>query len=318
MAMILIKKMKHRFLLLLLLITFSTFAQDSTTVDTNFDKTNKNDKGFTFGLYIGTLFANQYTATMYDGYGFDVDGNKLNWENSFMNQKINIQNGGYGYPGQPDLIAQELKVDPQTWVFDQSDMPTNMRYTPAFSVGLAGKYSVDKKNAILLNVNASKLNISGNFVIITPLSNTGSTTQLNDRIKTFGIKGGEQRLIIQLGYQHLFGDNEKFNFFLEGGLNATLAKFDRNNIVINNLQIDLVAYNNSVYYPTNVPVKKPIGIGFGVFTGMGVNINFNPKTVIQLVYNPTFEKINMGQSPALKLQNSIGVRLFYDMFGSPK
>jgi hypothetical protein len=308
--------MKHWTIILLLFITFNTFAQDSLSV--NSSNTKNSQKGFTFGLYIGTLFANQYTATMYDGYGFDIDGNKLNWDNSFMNQKINVQNGGYGYPGQPDLIAQELKVDPQTWVFDQSDMPTNMRYTPAFSVGLAGKYSVDKKNAVLLNVNASKLNISGNFVIITPQSNSASSTQVNNRIQTFGIKGGEQRLVMQLGYQHLFGDNEKFNFFLEGGLTATLAKFDKNNILINNLQIDLVAYNNSVFYPTNVPVKKPIGIGFGVFTGMGVNINFNPKTVIQLVYNPTFEKINMGQSPTIKLQNSIGVRLFYDMFHSSK
>jgi hypothetical protein len=299
-------------LLLFLFITISAFAQDSTDYDTN--QINPASKsGFHFGLYIGVLFANQYTAGMYDGYGFDADGNKNNWDNSWMNQKINLQYGGYGYAGQQDQIAQQLKVDPQTWIFDQSDMPTNMRYTPAFNVGLTGRYSVDKKNAILLNVNASKLSIGGNFVILTPQSNSASATQINNQIQTFAIRGGELRLILQLGYQRLMGDNEKFNFLVEGGLNATLAKFNQNQIMINNLTIDLTQYNNSVLFPTAVPVKRPIGIGFGAFTGFGVNANMNPKTIIQFVYSPTFEKINMGINPQIKLQNGIGVRLFYNL-----
>ena len=308
--------MKYRLLLVLLLLTMSTFSQDSVNVSSG---NNKDSKGFKFGLYIGSLFANQYTANMYSGYGFDVDGNINSWDNSWMNQKINVQYGGNGNSALTDQIAQALKVDPQTWPFSQLDMPINMHYTPAFSVGLCGNYSVDKRNAILLNVNASKLNASGNFTIETLQTSSGSSTQMNNNnTQTFGIIGGEQRLVMQLGYQHLFGDGDKFNFFLEGGLTATLAQFSKNSILINSLAIDLVQYNNSVYFPTAVPVKRPVGIGFGAFTGMGINVNFNPKTVIQLVYNPTFEKINIGQSPTIKLQNSIGLRLFYDMFHSSK
>jgi hypothetical protein len=43
--------------------------------------------------------------------------------------------------------------------------------------------------------------------------------------------------LLQFGYQHLFGENEKFNFFAEGGLNISIAKFDKNEILINNLDV---------------------------------------------------------------------------------
>lgn len=308
------KKIKVASLLLLHFVSIHAFSQD--TIDNNVNDVNLgNKRKFHFGLYLGVLFANQSTAPLYDGYGFDIDGNKNNWDNSFMNQKINIQYGGYGYSGQTDQIAQELKVDPGTWTFSQDNMPINMRYMPAFNVGLSGRYSVDNKNAILFNVNASKLTIAGNFNIRTPQSQTGSSTQINNSLQTFAIKGGELRLAIQVGYQHLFGEGEKFNFLIEGGLNGTLAKFNQNQILINNLTIDLTAYNNSALLPSTVPFKNPIGIGFGGFTGLGVHANMNPKTIIQLVYSPTFEKINLGKEPRpqIKLQNSIGLRFFYNL-----
>ena len=305
--------LKASSLLLSVLIAVNAFAQDDMGNSAN-QADLQDTKGFHFGLYIGGLFANQYTANLYDGYGFDVDGKKNNWDNSFMNQKINLQYGGKAYSGQTDYIAQELKVDPGTWTFSEIDMQQIiMRYTPAFSVGLTGRYTVDTKNAILINVNASKLNISGSFNIHTMPSNSGSNNQTTKTLQPFPIKGSEQRLIMQLGYQHLFGDGP-INFLLEGGLHATLTKFDKNVVQINNLTIDLTSYANSVYFASATPFKRPVGIGFGAFGGMGVNLSMNPKATIQLVYSPTYEKINIGENPQHKLQNSIGIRLYYSMF----
>ncbi|MES2284953.1 MAG: hypothetical protein V4547_04630 [Bacteroidota bacterium] len=268
-------------------------------------------KGLRLGLYVGSYFANQYTSSIYDGYGFDIDGNKNNWENSLMNQKINMEYGGYGFQGAPDLIAQELNLDYHTWTFNASDMPLNMRYTPSFSVGLNCIYSVDVKNAILLNVNLAKLNIGGNFTIITP-QQSGSS-QINDRIKTFAIKGVEQRMMFQFGYQRILGDNEKVNFFVEGGLHVTVTKFDKNEILINTLKIDLTTYYNSVAYSSALLVKKPIGTGLGVFAGFGTNLTINPKFTLQLLYSPTYERVNIGINPRLKLQNAIGLRAYYNL-----
>lgn len=300
-----------------IIVTLPAISQDSLAVieDDYIGDEEDSKSAFTFGLHIGTLIANQHTASMYDGYGFDIDGNKNTWASSLMNQKINNEYGGR-ISGQPvDRIAEELNVDPYTWIFDESDMPTNMRYTVAFAVGLSASYSVDNSNAILLNVNAAQLAITGNFTITTPQTNSASATQINKNINTFAIVGGEQRLILQLAYQHIFGGGEKFGALVEGGLHATLAKYDKNIININNLTIDLTEYYNNVN-SFALPVRKPTGMGFGAFGSVGVNANMSPQATIQLIYSPAFVKVNMGLDRQYKLQHGIGLRLFYDIFGS--
>ncbi|MES2592672.1 MAG: hypothetical protein V4608_12375 [Bacteroidota bacterium] len=306
-------KLYFKLLLLITLLICSMPAISQETDNNEIDNSSyvAPKKGFRLGLYVGSYFANQYTANMYDGYGFDIDGNKNSWDNSLMNQKINMEYGGKGYAGQTDQIALALNVDPQTgWTFDESDMPTNVRYNPSFAVGLDCIYSVDVKNAIIFNVNLAKINSSGNFTIVTPQQN--NTTQINDRIKTFSIRGSEQRMLLQFGYQRILGDNEKVNFFVEGGLHFTLAKYDKNEILINTLKIDLTSYYNNVAYSSALILKKPIGTGMGVFGGIGTNLTINPKFTIQLLYSPTYERINIGINPRLKLQHAIGLRVYYN------
>ena len=211
-------------IILLLLLLNASFIGAQETNENNTDIPVK-AKGFHFGLYIGSYFANKYTASLYDGYGYDIDGKRNSFLNSFMYNKIILEYGG-GYPGTVDQVAQALNVDPGAWNFSESDMPVNMKYVPSFYLGLQSRYTVDKKNAILINVNAAKINISGNFTITTtPVS---GSTQINKAIRTFAIKGEEQRLILQFGYNRILGDNEKVNFYVEGGLNITLTKFSKN------------------------------------------------------------------------------------------
>jgi hypothetical protein len=293
--------------LLLALFIQPSIAQESGSEETE-ERAPLKTKGLNLGLHLGCYFANKYTAKLYDGYGFDVDGKRNSFENSFMYNKIVLEYGG-GY-GQPDLIAQALGVQHGEWTFNESDMPVNMRYAPAFLIGLAGRYSVDKNNAILLNINACKLNITGNFTITT-LPPTNST-QINKSIKTGSIKGVEQRLFFQVGYQRLFGESEKMNFLLEGGLHVTLAKFDKNEILIaETLLIDLTSYYYQPGYPAYA-VRKPIGVGFGAFAGLGVNFNVNELCKLQFVYNPSYEGVNIGPDPKLKLQHGVGLRIFYN------
>ena len=262
---------------------------------------------------MGSYFANKYTSGVYDGYGFDMDGVRINvFEKSWMYEKIINQYGG-GY-GQTDLIAQALNVNPRNssspgWDFTKNDMPVNMRYTASFLFGLQCRYSVDPKNAISLNVNASKLNVSGNFTISTTPP-TGSS-QINNSIQTFGIKGGEQRLMIQIGYNRLFGDNETINFFAEGGLNMTYSQFDKNEILINNLKIDLTEFYDYQGIQAGF-TRLPRGMGFGVYAGLGINIAMGEKFTIQLIYSPSYEGIKIGDNPKLKWQNSVGLRAYYN------
>src|SRR6218665_1369204 len=225
----------YRFLkitMLLLLAGIRGFAQEDNNYDSDGNPLdNANRKGFNIGLHLGCLFANKYTAGIYDGYGFDPDGNRNSFENSFIYNKIVVEYGG-AY-GQPDLIAEALGVQHGEWSFNESDMPVNMRYSPAFLFGLQFRYSVDKRNAILLNVNGTQLNITGNFTISThPISNS---TQINDAIKTCNINGVEKRVMFQLGYQRLLGESEKINFLVEGGLNVAMAKSDKTQTTVGDL-----------------------------------------------------------------------------------
>ena len=294
----------------------SAIAQDAATDDSD-DSQLMEKKGFHFGFFIGPYWANKYTANLYNGYGLDANGGQNEFSNSLMYRNIvDYYGGGYG---QVDQIAQALGVDPQnggtgnTWHFSESDMPQNMHYTIAFLVGLNGRYSVDKKSAILLNVNATKLKVAGNFTIETDVN--PNQNQLNAGVNTFDIVGGEQRMMFQFGYNRILGDNKRLNFFMEGGLNATLAKFDKNYIQIKNLKIDLTTVYippGSSQYPSTVYFPNHIGIGFGAFGGAGFNITMSPKWTVQLLYTITYDKINIGINPLYKLQHQAGIRCYYN------
>ncbi|HKC68748.1 MAG TPA: hypothetical protein VKG26_10995 [Bacteroidia bacterium] len=297
---------------LFLFFTSTSLAQqDSTDTDDNDNKkpNNKSLKGFHLGLQAGTLFANKYTAGLYNGYGLDASGNQNTFYNSVMYNQIVYNYGGGN--GQPDRIAQALNVNPGQWSFDQSCMPINLKYNVSIMVGLNTRYCFDNKNAIILNVNGTKLNVNGNFTIYTSNANTSSSFQGSANVQTFVINGTEQRLMSQLGYQRILGDNDMFNFFVEGGIDLTLAKFLNDRATINNLVIDLTPtylVNNYGY------IRSPhlIGIGVGAFAGLGINLTLSSKYTIQLLYNPSFDKINIGAAPKYTLQQSIGLRAYYN------
>jgi hypothetical protein len=265
---------------------------------------------FLTGVYIGSYFANNNTASAYNGYGFDPDGNRNLFVNSLMYQKIINEYGGRY--GQPDMIAAALGVDQGQWDFNESDMPTNMRYVPSIMVGLNFKLPVTKKSAFIFNVNAARLGIEGNFTIST-LRPPTTNPAFNNNIHVFGIRGSEQRLLFQLGFQQVFGVSDKINVFAELGLNATLTKYDRNTIFINGLQIDLMHYVNQTLYPSPYPYRRPVGFGIGAFAGLGVNMEVNPKITLQFLYSPSHERVKIANSSNLKLQHALGMRVYYKL-----
>ncbi len=263
---------------------------------------------FETGIYIGAYFANKSTASIYDGYGFDPNGVKNDFANSFMNQTINYNYGGGN--GQPDLIAQALNVNHGDWSFDQTDMPLKMKYNPGIIIGIHTKYGFTKKDALILNVSGTRLTVTGDFTITLNTTPVGNTQPGYINAPTFAITGGEQRVLFQMGYRRILGNNERINFFIEGGAELDMAKLIKNQLTINNLQIDLTTYYS--YPQWNVFRAKHLsGVGLGAFGGLGLNLSVNPKCNIQLVYNPSYEKINIGINTKIKLQNTIGLRIYY-------
>ena len=292
-------------LILAFLFSIPVFSQDDDDSDTRLPRRKSK---FLTGLYVGSYFANKYSANTYDGYGFDSYGNRNSFLNSFMYQKIiNEYGGGYG---QRDYIADAIGVDQGQWEFNESDMPFNMRYIPAIQVGANFKIPIARRSSVLVNVNGTKLGIEGNFTITT-LKPNNTNPAVNTNVQTFSIRGGEQRLHFQLGFQQLFGEDEKFNFLFEGGLVGTLTKFDKNTIDINALPIDLTYYVNQTINPAPFPTRRPIGFAVGAFAGLGINLDVSDKFNVQLLYSPSFEKINIGTNRKHKFQHAIGLRVYY-------
>jgi hypothetical protein len=299
--------LKNSFLFLLLMNVSSAMSQDNSDSD-NTENTGP-QKHWKIGMYVGSYFANKYTASAYDGYGFDITGKRnQTFESSYMYEKIINEYGGYNGYG-IDQIAAALNVNHGDWFFTKDDMPVNMHYTPAFILGIEGRYSVDKKNAVELNMNFAKITANGNFTITTRPP-TGST-QINNSIQTFGIKGGEQRLMLQLGYCRLLGDNENLNFLIEGGMNVTYAKFSTNQILINTLKIDLTGFYDFQGIQANY-TKKPVGFGLGAYGGFGLNFSSSNSYTVQLVYNPSYEGIKIVENSKLKWQHAIALRAYYN------
>ena len=292
------------------LFSFFTTISFSQDIGETPAKKSKGAKGFHAGLFVGSYYANKYTSKLYDGWGYDVDGKRNDFTNSFMNRRINYDFGG-GY-GQIDQVALALGVNHGEWSFDETDMPTKMKYTSTFIYGVQMNYGFTKKDALVININAAKINAGGNFTITVLNPLIGPQQPGYKDLRTFSITGSEQRLIMQTGYRRILGENEILNFFVEAGPSFNFTKYIRNQITINNLPIDMAFYYTQQYYPT-YRASYLRGTGWGAFGSIGLNLTANPKWTLQFLYNPSFEKINIGEEPKITLQNSFGLRAFYNL-----
>lgn len=303
---------------LLICLCFSTFHTKAQENDNPEDSTSYHPlrKTFHLGLIVGAYWANKSTAYLYDGYGFDQNGQRNSFANSVLyNQIVNVYGGGNGGP---DLIAQLLNVDHKDWYFNEQDMPFNLKYTTTYLVGLNLRYQVDQKSNITLNINGTKIAVNGKFTISSTTTSNGFTSQAKQN--QFTIVGAEQRLMFQLGYQRIIGNHEKLNLMVEGGLNFILSKAQKNQALLtsdlnggqNNIYIDLMAaYQQPPYnYYT---AKYFIGAGIGAFGGIGLHLTINPKYTIQLLYAPSYDRIGLGYAPSFKLQHGMGLRVYYNM-----
>jgi hypothetical protein len=312
---------------LLLIVFFLSFFSNVKAQENDVENTDTNTvqrvyktKGFHAGLYVGAFWANRNTAYIYDGYGFDINGQRNTFANSILyNQIVNVYGGANGGV---DYIAQLLNVNHSDWNFTEQDMPINLKYTTTYLVGLNTRYQINKKASITLNINGSKLVVNGKFTIRSANSSSGlnNATSSQSKLNQFTIIGAEQRLMFQLGYQRVIGNNEKLNFMIEGGLNVILSKAQKNQAVLNadvnsgqnNITIDLMNLYNQPPY-NYYSAKYLVGGGIGAFGGIGIHLTINPKYTVQLLYNPSYDRISLGYNPKFKLQHGVGLRFYYNL-----
>jgi hypothetical protein len=151
----------------------------------------------------------------------------------------------------------------------------------------------------------------GNFTLQT--RNTSVNPGLQEWTNhQFAVSGIEQRLYFQLGYSRILGNHEKANFIIEGGLSGNYVSVKEHDAHINALDINLTYFEDNLHGLSNTFYTHYTGWGFGGFAGLGLNLTMGPKYTIQVLYTPSYEKINNGPEPATGVHHAIGLRAYYN------
>ncbi|MFN5621472.1 MAG: hypothetical protein ACK478_09235 [Flavobacteriales bacterium] len=223
-------------------------------------------QGLSFGLNIGSYFANGETANIYNGSGpFAEDVNaaaNVRWYS--IPERIGID-GPFAQSN--DIREIQNFYNTQTYSFPFDYAPTNMRYNPAMYVGLNLKWNFNRYAAVLMNVNACKLKAVGQFTMQLPP--TSQTAQNNVGPTLLSIAGEEQRFNINLGYRQGWMMGDYSNFFVQVGGSMLGTKWMRNYVLVADRQFDLIT-SSFVAGQTPMSATPNTGVGFGAFVQTGV------------------------------------------------
>ena len=264
-----------------LVITISTqgFSQNSFTATTPLLKLGKKDNdsknGLFFGANLGFYFANKYNAQYYNGKG-------INSVDSVIFHPYNYTN-----------IKQALQHD-----FLLSELPSNLKYSPALMIGLFFKYSFTK-SAVFIQFNFSKLTTKDVFTI-------QYDDPYNPSIPIYKqetIYGAEQRANIDLGYSYTFSPEKNTRPYIELGVNLNNTKLIENKIKIENLDFSIIN-PSTTYYKFNEG-----GIGIGAFIGSGVELVFSDVISVNLGFIIYYNKTKLGDYYQFKPNYTLFVRV---------
>jgi len=253
--------MKNRLLLLLFCITTCPtilLAQDWTDI-------KEKENTFFVGLNIGTLFANNNTASIYDGsnnntpfgveYIMNIPSNKIIFKNYFQ----------------------------QT--FSIAELPLNPTYKTALDIGLHAGINISKVSSIFVDMNISSLSVQQLFTI---LIDDPTNLAIEPNYEQLPIIGEEKRININVGTQLNFFNRNKTKIYGSFFGNFNNIKLLRNYIVINNREYEIF------HASTQQPNIKPSGSGYGGGIGLGIKYNLTDKLTTDFTYNFYYIKTSIN------------------------
>ncbi len=269
--------------------------------------------GFYFGLNLGGYWANANTAYIYGGYGYDRGGAILPFSTSWLNRAI-----------QGDVTARNrtstaMGLAPGEWQFTESDMPGPMSFTGSFMYGGHVRYMFNVDFGVFLEFNGTNPVTIGQFTI-EDLTATNPDPSQNQRLRTFGIRGEEQRLMINMGLHKVMfresreaqGKSTTVLPYFDAGVNMTFVKFEENFIDLGSSvgTVDLtIFFNQQGQYIDQANLLT--GVGFGAFAGTGGQIRLARKFTIDIGYVASFEQIKLGEVNERGIQHQAIFKAIY-------
>lgn len=222
--------------------------------------------GFEAGLNVGVYFGNNNTANFYNGEDYGDESNSADRiiDNIYYLNSINevLEQNGYRYPLEEG--------------FYETEYPQDMHYIPAIYAGLTGRYWLNRRVAISVSMNYSRLNARDQFVIYNTNPDIPPSNKENQYVLGT-IVGQEDRVNIDIGLVNSFAIHEKMNFIFEVGFNLNNTTVIMNKIEIYGLVLDIKYKGPNDYVPggnTQLYNFKQGGIGYGAYATPGLQINF--------------------------------------------
>jgi hypothetical protein len=205
-------------------------------------------------------------------------------DNPYRLNDINevLEQNGYRYPLEEGLYETEY--------------PMSMKYTPAIYAGLTGRYWFNRKVAVSVSMNYSKLYTRDNFVIYNTNPDIPPSNKENQYVLGT-IAGIEDRVNIDIGLVNSFPIHEKANFIVEYGLNINNAAALANKIEIYGLILDIQYKGPYDYVPGgNTPQYdyRQKGMGYGGYLSLGIQLNFTESVSVDIVMQFYYNYINIA------------------------
>lgn len=242
----------------------------------SFDEECKSRSGIEYGGIAGFYFAGNSTAGFYSG-------KKENENNAEY-----ILNNKYWY----DEIFQLVNANDKIVILEY---PEKMKYNPAFSFGLFVKYNVDCHKGYYLQFHYAKLTARDiiTFEVDPPIDYLAEPD-----IRLYPVIGIEERNMVDLGYNYIFGNKPATRFFIGGGINMNNTLVKESVLRIEDKPFNMVnIYSTGQNYIPGAALQsyeiRQGGIGFGIFGTLGGRFEFSDAVAIEPGISVYYKYINL-------------------------
>lgn len=260
-------------------------------------------RGFSVGFRLGTYLASKNTANFYNGSGFYQSG--VNY--------AGVQAYTIGERLSGDIFGTQLVsqinnyYNSSSFEIPDDSSPLNMRYNPAFSVGLDFRYRLNRFASYILQMQTTKLVASDQFTV----QFIGTPQQINAQndIRLFSITGSEQRFQMALGYRQGWEVNELIDFFIQPGITFSGVKVNNNQIHIADQNLDLFI---GAYNPQQLQNYTPqTRTGFGGGFGTGFEFELGNGHSFDLGFYTYREKMKLWETEFVGWNKSLTATFYY-------
>lgn len=237
-----------------------------------------------YGLSFGAYFAHPSTAKYYDGSGEHSEGEHT------------VESALNRYYNRDRLIANVEEIIEE---FEIGELPQNMRYDPGLLVGFYGGLKFNRSFAVLGEFNYTRLTAADKFTIYTDKFTSTSEPYrlLSD------IYGVEERIELRLGFQYTLFTSSYIHPFIESGLNITDTKIIENRVNVSGIEFNIREIRSEIYS------IRDYGMGFGIYTGVGLNFEVSDSFSFRLGGSVSLSQINLGLNNEVKPQYNLFLRL---------